>query len=459
MAVKYLILGNSSAACAAVDAIRENDPDGSITMCSPEPYNAYGTPLVSYVVKGTSTLETAYIRKEEWYQRHNITRLFGPGKAGVKLDAAAHVVTLEDGTQIEYEKCLVATGSVPFTPPFKGLPENALNRFTFLTMDKALGVNAYIAKLKEEKGADYPVKAVVIGGGLIGGKAAEGLAYRCDSVTVLEFAPRMLQAVLDEKGSAMLQDKWREHGVTPMPGYTTELIYTNNDGTLVTGCNLVQVKYGDDGKPYTEQVGSLECDILITAVGVRPNSAILVEAGAEQGRGIICDKHMATSLPDVYAAGDLTSVHNTLTGGEAPLALWPNANAQGRVAGCAMSGDMEHTYNGSFAINAVGFFDDVSILSCGVNPRDNEMDQYEVKLYVDEEKCQYVRFVCKDDLLYGYILMNRPDGAGIYSQVIRERIPLSELPADVFERPIQELDLPMYFRKRNMRKGFDGGEA
>ena len=168
---------------------------------------------------------------------------------------------------------------------------------------------------------------------------------------------------------------------------------------------------------------------------------------------------MATSLPDVYAAGDLTSVHNTLTGGEAPLALWPNANAQGRVAGCAMSGDMEHTYNGSFAINAVGFFDDVSILSCGVNPRDNEMDQYEVKLYVDEEKCQYVRFVCKDGLLYGYILMNRPDGAGIYSQVIRERIPLSELPADVFERPIQELDLPMYFRKRNMRKGFDGGEA
>ena len=82
MAVKYLVLGNSSAACAAVDAIRENDPTGSITMCSPEPYNAYGTPLVSYVVKGSSTLESSYIRKEEWYQRHKITRLFGPGKAG-----------------------------------------------------------------------------------------------------------------------------------------------------------------------------------------------------------------------------------------------------------------------------------------------------------------------------------------------------------------------------------------
>lgn len=454
MAIKYLILGNSSAACAAVDAIRELDAQGSITMVSPEPYNAYGTPLVSYVVKGSSTLESAYIRTEEWYGRQGITRVFGPGKGAVKLDAAAHTVTLEDGTQLEYEKCLVATGSVPFTPPFKGLPENAVNRFTFLTMEKALAVNDYIAQLKAEKGADYPVKAVVIGGGLIGGKAAEGLAYQCDSVTVLEFAPRMLQAVLDAAGSEILHEKWREHGITPLPGYTTEVIYTNSDGTKVTGCNLVEVKYDDEGKPYTEQVGALECDLLITAVGVRPNSGILVEAGAEQGRGILCDPHMATSLPDVYAAGDLTSVHNTLTGAEAPLALWPNANAQGHIAGLAMAGDEEHTYNGSFAINAVGFFDDVSILSCGVNPRDHELPDYDVHLYVDGD--QYVRFVSKDDRLYGYILMNRPEGAGIYSQVIREGIPLHELPDDIFERPIRELDLPMYFRKRNMRKGFDG---
>ncbi len=438
--MNYLVLGNSAAACATVDGIRTQDKEGTITMVSPEPYDAYGTPLISYILKGSVDADNVFIRTPEWYEDNKVVKVFGEGKGAAKIDPKGQVVTLQDGTELPYDKLCVATGSVPFTPPLEGLPEDAPNRFTFLTMDAALSVKEHIDQIAEAKAAKgEPTRAIVIGGGLIGAKAAEGLCYHCDEVTILELGPRILQAVLDDDASAILQKLLRKHGITPMSGVTASKVKVADDGKTIVGCELTNGDY-------------LDCDLLVTAVGVRPNSSLLVEAGAEEGRGIICDEYMQTSLPNIYAAGDLTSVHNTLTGADAPLALWPNANEQGRVAGMAMAGYTELTYDGSFAVNAVGFFDEMDILTCGViNPPEDD-DSYEVRIRTDGDV--YTKFVTKDDALQGYILMNRPQGAGIYTNVVRQGIPLSKMTDEIFTRPIEELDMPKEYRAAHMRKGY-----
>ncbi len=431
-----------------VDGIRTVDAAGEIVMCSPEVYDAYGTPLISYILKGTVADDNVFIRKPEWYERQGVEKKFGPGFGAVAIDAAAQEVTLENGEKVSYDKLAVCTGSVPFVPGIEDMPEDPANRFTFLTMDMAKGVREMVDNVKAAKAAaaapgeePEPTRAIVIGGGLIGAKAAEGLAYHADEITILELGPRVLQAVLDDDASAILQGLMSRHGVDAHPRTTAAKVHVAEDGRTITGITRTDGEF----QP---------CDVLVQAVGVRPNSAILVEAGAEQGRGILCNEFMETSLPNVYAAGDLTSVKNTLTGAEMPLALWPNAGEQGRVAGMAMAGSRELSYDGSFAVNAVGFFDEMDILTCGViNPPEDD-PSYNVIIETDGER--YTKFVTKDDKLYGYILMNRPEGAGIYTNIVRQGTPLSAMPEDIFSRPIRELDMPREYRAAHMRKGFTG---
>ena len=433
--VDYLVIGNSAAGVTAAEQIRAHDAHGSVLIVGREPYPVYGRPLISYLVAGRTTRELLGWKDPGFYDRIGAECLTGPDAEVVSLDPKAHRATFADGSAVTYGKCLLATGSVPFTPPIAGL-DGCENVHTFFTLDDAEGVWADARRARRDADAEgRPARAVVIGSGMIGLKAAEAVAGYVDEVCVLELADRILPAVLDERGSVLLQRALAKHGIVCRPGLSVQ--EACGDGPRATSVVLTN---GDE----------VPCDFIVAAVGVRPNSKLAVDAGAVQGRGLVCGPDLQTSLPDVYAAGDIVQVTDVLDGAERPLALWPNAVRQGTCAGRHMAGAPDaEPFDGSFAVNAVDFFE-VSLLSAGITnpPEDGGYDVLE-----REEGDTYAKFVSKDGRLCGYLLFNRPDNAGIYTALIESGADLSAFPADAFvERPLENLDFPSEARWERLHR-------
>ena len=430
----YLIIGNSAAGVTAAEHIRANDEMASVTIVSREPYPAYGRPLISYMIEGKTTEEKIWFKAPDFYEGHRFDTLFGSEYEVVELNPQAHEARMANGQVVAYGKCLLATGSVPFTPPIKGL-EGKANVSTFITLDdakKAWGMARQATEAAHAQGRESRI--VVIGAGLIGLKAAEALSYHADEILVLELAPRILPAVLDAQGAAVLQKLVAEHGIECKPGVSAaELV---GEGDQITSAVLTN---GEE----------VACDMVVAAVGVRPNSSLAVNAGAEQGRGLICDETLQTSLPDVYAAGDLVQVTDVLDGAQRPLALWPNAMRQGKLAGLHMAGVAgAEPYRGSFAVNAVDFFE-ASLLTAGIiNPADDS--GCATRIIAEGER--YAKFVTREGKLVGYILLNRPQNAGIYTSLIENDVPLSTLDEGIFDDAPVNLDFSEQVRWERLHK-------
>ena len=430
----YLIIGNSAAGVTAAEHIRANDEKGSITILSREPYAVYGRPLISYLVEGKTTEDCIGFKDSSFYDDLRIAALLGPDYEAVRLDAEKHEVELANGEVVAYGKCLIACGSVPFVPPIKGMAGKE-NVHAFMTLDDAKAAwKATVEATEAAHAAGRSSRIIVIGAGLIGLKAAEALSHHADEVLVLELAPRILPAVLDGEGASVLQGLLAAHGITCMPGISADELL--GEGSTITGARLT------DGSV-------VECDLVVAAVGVRPNSSLAVEAGAQQGRGLVCGPDLQTSLPDVYAAGDVVQVTDLLDGAVRPLALWPNALRQGKIAGLHMAGVADaEPYVGGFAVNAVDFFD-ASLLTAGIiNPAEDSGCEVNVLA----EGSQYAKFVTRDGFLVGYILLNRPQNAGIYTSLIEQRVPLDTLEGDLFGDAPVNLDFPQDVRWARLHK-------
>ncbi len=434
----YLILGNSAAAVTAVESIRMIDTSGSIRMVSPEPYAAYGTPLISYLLEGKTTQEAMTYKAPTFYEDNAVEATFGDGFGAAALDADAHTVTLDNGEVISYGKVLVATGSVPFTPPIKGLI-GSKNMSTFITLDQALFCADKVSqatRVAHEQG--HISRLIVVGAGLIGLKAAEALHDYVDEVIVLEMAPRILPAVLDAEGAALMADLLLERGITCLPGITADEFIVDGDNNIIEA----HLTNGD----------ILTCDFVVAAVGVRPNIAFLEAAGAEIGRGVIIQDDLQTSLPDVYAAGDVTQTHDLLDGSDKCLALWPNAVRQGRLAGLHMAGFTQaDNFKGNFAVNSVDFFDEIYLLTAGVINPDPSQEFEEIVTLKDGT---YTKFVIKDNRLFGYITLNRPEAAGIYTSIIADEVPLDMVGGEAFLREPENFDIEEPLRWARLHKGY-----
>ncbi|MBT3319288.1 MAG: NAD(P)/FAD-dependent oxidoreductase [Clostridia bacterium] len=389
--MNYVIIGNSAAAVGCIEGLRKNDTKASITVISDEVHHVYSRPLISYYLAGTVTHENMVYRKADFYEKMNVKTMLG--SKATAIDAKKKAVTLENGETVGYDKLLIATGSSAFVPPIDGLDKQN-NVFTFLKYDSALDI---------EKLIDKDAKVVIVGAGLIGLKAAEGLAPVSGSVHVVEMADRVLPMILDEQGAAPVQAKMQENGVTFHLGITAQKVVDKDR------VEKVVLKDGTE----------IACDVLVMAVGVRPNVAEAMAAGVKANRGILVDENMRTNVDDIYAAGDVTEAVDVTTGEHKIMALWPNAYLQGRAAAYDMC-SAEHDFDGVFPMNAVGFFG-LPIITAGVQ------DGEDMQVLSTGENGESKRFIVKDDILVGMILVGDVDRAGIYTYLMSEKIPLSTL--------------------------------
>lgn len=391
--MNYVIIGNSAAAVGAVEGIRTVDAEGSITLISSEPHHTYSRPLISYLLQGKTDEQRMKYRGDDFYTKNGVTALFDTTVTAI--DPVKKTVQTSDGKTIAYDKLLTAVGSKPFVPPMNGL-DSVENKFTFMSLDDAHAL---------QKTLNPNARVLIIGAGLIGLKCAEGIADKVGSITVVDLANRILPSILDEEASAIMQ------------------AYIESKGIVFKLSDSVQSFTADSA---TLQSGeTLGFDILVIAVGVRPNTELIQQAGGDVRRGIVTNLSCATSLPDIYAAGDCTESLDITTNEERVLALLPNAYMQGECAGINMA-DGEKRYDHAIPMNAIGFFG-LHIITAGC---------YNGESTVLKHDSAYKRLVVKDNKLVGYILIGEVARAGIYTALIRNQTPLDTIDFELIkEKP------------------------
>jgi NAD(P)H-nitrite reductase large subunit len=382
--MKYVIIGNSAAAVGAVESIRQVDQAGEIVLISREPYHTYSRPLIAYWLKGKTDADHMGYRPEDFYAKNACTTLFS--KLAVSIDPAAHQVALEDGSAVSYDKLLVATGSKPNIQDTEGLEQVAC-RHTFLDWGDAQQIAADIT----------PSSRVLIwGAGLIGLKCAEAVYGQVKEVTVLNRSNMVLRSILDEEAAAIVTQHLTEQGLRLQLGKTVQRF-------------AAHTTYLSDG-------GTIDFDVLILAAGVQPNAGLVAAAGGQVETGIVINSRMETSLPDIYAAGDCTENYDLSSHTRRVLATLPNAYQQGEYAGLNMAG-AGREFPGALPVNSVSFFG-LQVVTAG--SRGGET-------YTEHAEKDFKRLFYQEDRLKGYILIGNIARAGIYTQLIREQVPLSTL--------------------------------
>ena len=407
--MKYVIIGNSAAGIACVEGIRSVDADGEITIISDEPFAAYGRPLISYYLLGATDRHRMLYRPADFYEKNKVRALLGV--RAEKIDAAAQKVVLRGGEEIPYDKLLVATGSRPFEPPMEGIG-GVKNKFNFMTLQDALSLEKVLSKRKN---------VLIIGAGLIGLKCLEGILERVKSVSVVDMAGRILPSILDDAGAAVVRRELEGKGAK---------FYLSDSVAKFEG-NTAHLKSGKE----------ISFDILVVAVGVRPNTELVKDAGGEVSRGIVTDEKQQTSLQNVYAAGDCAESFDITSGVRKVLALLPNAYRQGYTAGVNMAGG-EAAFANAMPLNAIGFFGS-HVLTAGT---------YEGESFVQAEGNVYRKFFCKDGVLKGFILVNSPERAGIYTSLVRNKTPLSEVDFKSLEGAPNLAAFPQAARERMLAR-------
>lgn len=379
--MKYVIVGNSAAAVGAVEAIRRNDKEGSITIISDEKHHVYSRPLISYLLLGKTDENRMKYRDDGFYIDNGCELL--SGKTAVKIDPGEKRVILDDGASVSYDRLLLCTGSSPFVPPVPGL-DKVKSKFTFTTLDDAKALND---ALKENS------RVLIVGAGLIGLKCAEGISKKKVKITCIDLAPRVLSSILDDESSEIVKRHLEEHDIR---------FYLNQ-----------QVMELEEDTAYLGDNTAIRFDVLVMAVGVRPNISLLKDIGGKTNRGIIIDDKCRTSIPDIYAAGDCCESIDISSGEAKVMALLPNAYMQGECAGMNMSG-ADFDFDKAIPLNSIGLLG-LHIMTAGT---------YKGEVYAETGEKSCKKLFYSDNRLNGFILIGNIEKAGIYTSLIRERTPL-----------------------------------
>jgi nitrite reductase (NADH) large subunit len=429
--VKTVIIGNSATAVGAIESIRQHNQRAEIVVVTQESSLIYSRPMLSHYLAGEIEEERLCYRGSDFYTEHGVKAILD--SEVVAIEPQEHRIRTRSGETIRYDKLLICTGGVPIVPPIGGLDADTRGVFTFTTLADAQGVIEYAQHGGQDASDAHDIReAVVVGGGMIGIKATDALVSRGLHVTMVELAPRILSAGFDEVASDMVSRIFTQGGVDVLTENTVTAVHT--EGGHVSAVTL------QDGR-------TLRCDLLILGIGVRPNARIAEEAGLDVRRGIVVDEYMRTSEPDIYAAGDVAEAYDLVVDMNRTVAIWPNAYRQGAIAGAHMVG-VARADQGGVAMNTIEALGvpAMAIGNANVSPEEG----YEVLSELHEREHTYRRLVIKDDLLVGAILVGNIERAGIYTGLIRNKIPIGDVLAGPRRQNLMNvnlLSLPDTYRK------------
>jgi len=424
--MEYVIIGNSVACLGAIEALRSKDKDSPIKVVSDEPYPAYSRPAIAHYLAGDISEKDMLCKGEEFYKKMNVETIFG--RKAIRLDTKNKIVTLNNKGKLHYDKVLIATGGTPFIPPLKGTGKAHI--LTFTTWDDAKKVKDNLDGVK---------KAVVIGGGLIGLCAAEALERLGVAVIIVELADRILSPALDEKASKILEERLKEEGIK---------IITQDTVTTITGSKSSKACKAKVKSVTLKSGKKISCDMVIIAIGVKPNMELVKGTDIKSDRGILVDDTMQTNVKDIYAAGDVTQSYDFLYGTSRVTPIWPRAYMQGSIAGLNMAGERQR-YPGSFDMNSLVFYD-MPIMSAGLHtPRE---EGFEILTKWEPEEKLYRKLVLKDGFLKGFIIVGKIEDAGVLTGLIKEKINVENFKENLMEEDFGLASFPKELRDKKLKE-------
>jgi len=404
---KYLIVGSSHAGLAALEAIRMQDEEGSITLLTQEKHLPYSPTILPYVVSGLVDAEQAFLRDEEAVNRYGAE--FKRDAKVVSVEPKTRTVKLESGESIQSEKLLLATGARPMLPPISGLEDTPYH--VLRTLDDAIGLH---------RAAQEAKSAIVLGAGLIGMHAAENLAKRGRKVTVVEAMPHVLPGYFDEQAAGLVQRVFSDNGIEILTGSAV-----THTGKSDGGC-IVSLESGED----------LSADLLMVATGVKSNMDYLTESGIDADEGILVDETMRTSAEGIWAAGDVAQAQSFFGDGRRVNAILPNAVEQGRIAGMDMVGDPAvKPFPGGLPMNTYSFMGH-NAFSVGMSQVPESDEGYEVDQVSLPDSLRYQKLIFKQGRLVGASGINTNMDPGIMLQLIGRKVDLKEVKAQFVTSPV-----------------------
>ncbi|MFH1043701.1 MAG: FAD-dependent oxidoreductase [Pseudomonadota bacterium] len=393
----YLIVGASHAALSALHAIRLHDAEQEVTLLTRDDSLPYSPTVLPYVVSGRSNPGRVFLRDEGYFAEHKVSYLRGAKVR--KVNAGESAVEFADGTKIGFDKLLLATGAAPLLPAIPGLA--GLQFHVLRTLSDAVALRKALPRIK---------RALVLGGGLIGMRAAENLAKGGVAVSVVEILPHVLAGYFDAEASGMIEKVFAANGVRLFTGKHVASFAADGEGC--------RAKLADGAE--------LDADLLLVATGVAPVTDFLEGSGVAIERGVLVDDHMRTNIANIWAAGDVAQARGFFTGEQIINGILPDAVDQGRIAGMAMAEDPgSKTYAGGVPLNTYSFFGQQAV-SVGVHEGALEQSGVEVKKQVDAEQNRYLKIVLKDSRLAGIFGVNSAFDPGIMWELILRAIDLGD---------------------------------
>ena len=376
--MKIIIIGAGPAGVSAVETIRAHDRKSEIVMLSAEPSLPYSPPaMADHFLTGS---KNHLWRSEDWLEQLGLDYRKGVEVTGIQTDA--HQLQLQDGQTINYDRLVIATGSRLYAP-VAGADMPGVHNFKSLSAAEAI-----VQQVK--KGTAKT--AIVVGAGFIGMEIALLLRKLDVSVIQVEMLDQVMSTMLDKDTAAIALDLMRQHSVDVR-------LDTKADAFLGNGsAKAVRLSSGDE----------LEADILIAATGVKPNIDFLQDSGIERGWGLKVDEHLCTSVPNIFAAGDVVEVPDRLTGETYVHAIFPNAVEQGRVVGLNLVG-FDTVYQGGDRMNSLKHLG-LPIMAVGLKEGD--------EILQDRRNGNLRTIYIKDNRLVGFQLVGDIRAAGVLHSLV-----------------------------------------
>lgn len=382
-AKRLVLVGNGMAGMRTIEEIIARAPDlYAVTIFGAEPHGNYDRIQLSPMLAGEKDFATIVLHRSDWYERRGIT--LHAGERIIRIDRAASEVISETGRRTAYDALVLATGSLPVTLPVPGAALPGVLTFRTVADVEAM-----------QRAAEKGGKAIVIGGGLLGLEAAYGLKRRSMDVTVLHLTPHLMERQLDPVAGAMLKQDLARRGIEVITNASTEAILgANHVGTVVLA----------DGR-------EIAADLVVMAVGIRPNVELARSCGLAVNRGIEIDDSLATSDPAIHAIGECVEHRGQIFGLVAPLYEMAETLAK-RLCGDDMA--LYETTTTATRLKVTG----IDMFSAGDIYGDEDT---EILMFRDAARGIYKRLVMRDAQLVGTLLYGEVRDGLTYLDLMQRR--------------------------------------
>ncbi len=393
MKSKLVLVGNGMAGMRAVEELLKLEPEMyDITVFGAELYGNYNRILLSPLLAAENTLDDIMLNPTSWYDDNGIT--LHAGKTVTTIDRAKRSVTADDGTNVPYDRLILATGSHPFMIPVPGIELDGV--VSYRDVDD---VNKMLASAKDH------TNAVVIGGGLLGLEAAYGLQKQGMNVTVVHLLDSLMERQLDKAAAALLKASLEKRGLR---------FEMEAETKAILGASRVEsVQFGDGWE--------IPADLVVMAVGIRPNIDLAKSAGVYCERGIVVNDSLQTYDPRIYAVGECVQHRGDCYGLVAPLF------EQAKILANHVAEYGYSRYEGSMVSTKLKVTG-IDVFSAGDIVGDGKTEEV---LFQDPAKAIYKKLLIKDQKITGAVLYgDTADGARIF-QMIRDGIDVSETRDDL----------------------------